>query len=336
MERALTVTCHLGLCNRLRVLLSGKAIAQATQRAFAMRWVPTVGCGATFDQLFQNDWNVRADIELEQYQWLDTTGLALHAFPDLLAASEDRLAIENNGWMLRPTLYPAHVALEQRCREFMQELAPLPQISEQVEIFRAHNFRATMIGVHLRRGDFMRWRPDTVGNMEASFRVIDNWLDAAGDAGLLVCTDDGAPDPNKERATPRQEIVTHFVKRYGVRVVVPQTTTQDRREPRAIQDALRDLWLLRQTDFFVGTMGSSFSELAAFGRTIPIVQTGHPTPRHAREMLWLERLRIAPLLARWSDAKFGKQVPYIYFVIHALGRIEFIRAYWTKRLRRAR
>jgi hypothetical protein len=336
MERSLTVTCHLGMCNRLRVLLSGKIIAQATRRDLTMLWTPTVGCGCAFDQLFQNDWNVRSDILPEQYHWLDGTRLPLRAFPDLLASAEPQLAVEANGWMFRPTLYPAHVALEQQARELTCELTPLPSIAQEIETFREQNFRDTMIGVHLRRGDFLRWRPDAVGNLSATFQVVDRWLDRAPAAGILLCTDDGAPNPYKGRATSREETVAQFCSRYGTRVVTPKTTTLDRRELRAIQEGLRDLWLLRLTDFFAGTLGSSFSELATAGRAVPQVLTAEPTPRHAREMRWLSRLGLTPLLAKSSDSEFGKQLPYIHVLSRYLARIEFIGARWTKQMRRAK
>lgn len=336
MERSLTVTCHLGLCNRLRVLLSGKIIAQVTRRDFTMLWTPTVGCGCAFDQLFQNDWNVRGALPSEQVQWFDATRLPLRAFPDLLASDEAQLAVEANGWMFRPTLYAGHAALQEQARGLTCELAPVPSIAREIETFREQNFRDTMIGVHLRRGDFLRWRPDAVGNLETTFQVVDHWLGNAPGAGILLCTDDGAPNPYKRQATSREETIARFIARYGTRVVAPETATLDRREPRAIQEALRDLWLLRQTDFFAGTEGSSFSELATAGRTVPKMLTAQPTPRYAREMRWLKRLGIAPLLAKSSDAEFGKQLPYIHVLTRYLSRIEFIGARWTKQMRRAK
>lgn len=336
MERSLTVTCYLGLCNRLRVLLSGKIIAQVARREFTMLWVPTVGCGCAFDQLFQNDWNVCGDIPANRFQWLDCTRTPLYAFPDLTGNAEAQLAVEVNGWMLRPNLYPDHAVLEQHAHALTRELAPVPPIAREIATFRSQHFRDKMIGVHLRRGDFLRWRPDVVGNLQATFHAVDRWLDDAPEAGILVCTDDGAPNPYHGRATSREEIVARFLTRYGTRIVAPRTSTLDRREPRAIQEALRDLWLLRQTDFFAGTEGSSFSDLATAGRNVPRTLTAQPTLRHAREMRWLKRLGIAQWLANSSDSEFGKQLPYMYILSRRLSRIGFIGARWTRQMRRAK
>ena len=59
-------------------------------------------------------------------------------------------------------------------------------------------------------------------------------------------------------------------------VVTPKPRSLDRHTPEAIEDALIDLWLLRSTDFFVGTVGSSFSEMAMFGRAVPAIIPPRP------------------------------------------------------------
>ena len=49
----LEAACILGLCNRLRVLTSGLAVAEATGRSFRMLWPVTVACAARFGDLFE-------------------------------------------------------------------------------------------------------------------------------------------------------------------------------------------------------------------------------------------------------------------------------------------
>lgn len=78
-----------------------------------------------------------------------------------------------------------------------------------------------------------------------------------------------------------------FLARYGDRVVTTRPRTLDRREPAAIQDALVDLLLLRVTDCIVGTQGSSFSVMAAFGRPVPAIWCRSPNPLLHLRPLWL-------------------------------------------------
>jgi hypothetical protein len=192
----------------------------------------------------------------------------------------------------------------------MRELAPVPPILARVREFQNNFFRAKMIGAHLRRGDMMQLRPDTTTNLAAAMQQIDEWLDARPDAGILLCTDDGARNPYTGRATPQENVRAQFVNRYGTRVVCTQPASMDRAAPQAIQDALTDLWLLRATDFFVGTLGSSFSELAVFGRDIPSAQTASGSAQYQTRARLLERAGIAALLARAAYHEFGRAMPY--------------------------
>jgi hypothetical protein len=57
-EWRLTVCSAGGLANRLKVLTSGLALAEATGRAFRMLWPLHASCTAPFATLFTNEWNV--------------------------------------------------------------------------------------------------------------------------------------------------------------------------------------------------------------------------------------------------------------------------------------
>lgn len=76
-----------------------------------------------------------------------------------------------------------------------------------------------------------------------------------------------------------------------------------------MQDALVNLWLLRQTDFFVGTARSSFSELAILGRNVPSVTadgTDAPIERMERFLHWTGLSR---LLDEMTIREFGERYP---------------------------
>ena len=57
-EWRLTVCCAGGLANRLKVLTSGLALAEATGRAFRMLWPLSANCAAPFGTLFTGEWSV--------------------------------------------------------------------------------------------------------------------------------------------------------------------------------------------------------------------------------------------------------------------------------------
>lgn len=308
--RFLTVTSDAGLCNRLRVLLSGMAIAEASARAFAMLWQPNVACGSAFADLFENAWDVRGDTPFDQARAIDLTIVAWNQFPDLVALESPELFVTHWGWLYQPARYASHQTLEVRARTLIQELTPVASVRQRVREFQNKFFRAKMIGAHLRRGDMLPLRPDSTTNLAAVMQQIDIWLDAEPDAGILLCTDDGARNPYTGRATARQDVRAQFLQRYGTRVVCTEPATLDRAAPAAIQDALTDLWLLRATDFFVGTVGSSFSELAVLGRAIPFAQTAGSSPQYRVRAGLFERTGIAALLTRLAHDEFGRVMPY--------------------------
>ncbi|MBK8048540.1 MAG: hypothetical protein IPK16_16340 [Anaerolineales bacterium] len=175
--------------------------------------------------------------------------------------------------------------------------------------FRERWFRPRMIGVHLRRGDFLRARPDVAGGTPAAAAAVDAFLAQLPDAGIFLCTDDGAPDPIK--GTTRYEGVREwFAARYGGRLVLPTPRSLDRSTPEAIQDAVVELWLLRSTDAFVGTRDSTFSGLAVLGRSIPCVELAAPTLRYGQFEWLARRVGAHQFITALGYRHFGRVVPF--------------------------
>ncbi len=273
----LTVFCGGGLCNRLMVLASGVIVAEASGRAFTMLWPRTPACAAGFHQLFESGWPVTDVAGLERSLWSLNIRDRHLPLPDLFNDPRPEIVLGHSYWLLRPWMYPEHAPLHARCAGILTRLEPLPELADRVREFRARHFRATMIGLHLRRGDYHNRRPELCGNTTAAMAAVDRFLADMPDAGILLATDDGAGDP-RAGPTPYEGVRETLGKRYGARVVQTEPRTLDRRTPDAIQDALVDLWLLRSTHAFVGTPVSTFSELAVFGREVPRVLVPGATP----------------------------------------------------------
>jgi hypothetical protein len=130
---------------------------------------------------------------------------------------------------------------------------------------------------------------------------VDAYLAQCPDAGVLLCTDDGALNQHSGKALPTEGVRAKFMHRYGERLVYTTPRSLDRREPAAIQDAVVDLWLLRRTDYFVGTVGSSFSGVAVLGRSVPVslCQLQHPLRHLLPLRYWLSGERRLKWLARY-------------------------------------
>lgn len=330
MDKTLTVFCSLGLSNRLRVLLSGLALAEASGRQFTMLWPITPACAAPFADLFANDWPVQT-VDASTVAGLPYISGWFGNLPDLLTMPDPHLVVGHPTWLIRPGRFPGHDRLLARSQVLFAELQPVAPIQRAVDEFRQRHFRPTMIGVHLRRGDLLRERPDMANNTSQACVAVDQLLYKAPDAGILLCTDDGAIDPNTGHTRPREGVQEIFRRRYGSRVIWTTPRGLDRRTPQAIQDALVDLWLLRATDLFVGTQSSTFSELVVFARDLPHWLVAGATPGYQR----LERL------ARWSglyaglsalgQRQTGSEVPFPV-LMHYYGRAPLR---WLRKLLRA-
>ncbi len=320
----LTVVSSWGLCNRLRVLLSGLALAEASGRRFAMLWPRGYHCAATFQELFSNDFNV---IEADAAPDTPIYGLYLGGprWQDFLQSPDRDLVVRSGAWLVRPELFSAHKALMQRCAELLETLQPVPCVRDYVQQFRAAHFRPLMIGVHLRRGDFEQL--EARHNTHEAMRCVDEFLARNPLAGILLCTDDGAVQPKTGAPTETEGVKDTFVRTYGERVVLTEPRSLDRRTVEGAQDALSDFLLLRATDYMVGTKRSSFSRLAVFGRSIPWVMCGSSgTKYQARRLRWI-MTGVYPLLKLLGYIEYRRNVPFSQLARHYRSKLM---AFWNK------
>jgi hypothetical protein len=307
-DRELTVYCAGGLCNRLKVLVSGLALAEASGRRFTMLWPATRGCSAPFASLFANAWHVRDVTRREAHALPPHTVVQASGLRDLLEDPSPDLLVAHSDWLVNARLYPAHAPLKQRCIELLEELEPIPAIRERIERFHETRFRPRMIGVHLRRGDFLATRPDVCANTDLAIAQVREFLAIEPDAGILLCTDDGAVNPWNGKIA-NEGVVGIFTATFGDRVVFTEARSLDRSAPQAIEDAAVDLFLLRRTHLLVGSLGSSFSELAVYGRDVTFRHCGAPRPGYARLERLVKATGIYAMLARVSVARYGEVVP---------------------------
>lgn len=305
----LTVFCRDGLANRLRVLVSGLALAEATGRRFTMHWEHTRHCAAGFHDLFTNDWPVLDEDAIDPalnrhavHPWPTTAGHRLLTDP------RPHIIVGTYTWLIPPDDAGAP-DVGRRCAALLAELEPRPALSARVAAFKAGHFLQPTIGVHLRRGDYVRVRPHLAGNTPEAIAAVDRLLSAVPAAGIFLCTDDGATDVEIARTTKAEGVRERFASRYGSRVVWTAPRLADARNIDAVGDAVVDLWLLRQTDAVVGTDRSSFSELAVVGRDVPhrFVRGGVPAYRPFTPLsrvpklhgLVLRAFRLASRFERW-------------------------------------
>ena len=268
--RTLTVASYGGLANRLRVLTSAVVMAEATGRALTMQWHQMDTCGAAFSDLFTNDFPVANYVGGPENRLPPFAGPLGRDYFDILTSTKPHIGVMAVSWLTLPEVYPHHAPLQAKCAAVLDGLTPVEEIAARVKEFREAHFRPRMIGVHLRRGDFHREVRFSVTNTSTAIRAALRFLEAAPEAGIFLSTDDGALNQwtGQRMVEGARE---QFRREFGERVVGTAPRSLERGEPAAVQDALVDLLLLRGCDAGVGTWHSSFSEVAWFGRDVPVV-----------------------------------------------------------------
>jgi hypothetical protein len=271
-----------------------------------MLWPMTSHCSAPFEELFVNAWNVESLDESQAAAVRRLPRFTRNELPLLLSANDHHLARRRMSWHE----FPADSPLQFRCRTLMNELRPLDRITAKVDRFREANCRPAMIGVHLRRGDYVGLRPDKTHNTDKAIEAIDGFLERYPTAGVLLCTDEEVTSGSGGDVRGRLRA------RYGDRLVQTTPSTFDRSNPAAIEDALVDLWLLRSTTAFVGSDYSGFSELAVFGRDVPHRMVGDGSPAWKR-LAWLSRFGLFNrLIRRLGKREFGVEHPLPFLIEH--------------------
>lgn len=310
----LTVFCEAGLANRLRVLISGMAVAGITGRSFRMFWPKTVNCKAAFTDLFTNDWPVidieELDESLQAYTIRNKQPDTLQHF---IKDQRQDIIIGTCNWIVdcragkEPEIY-------KHCGRLLRELQPIPCLQERIAEIRKQ-FRPIMIGVHLRRGDYIRERPDVAWNTHKAIAAVKYFLGTSPGAGIILCTDDGARDQLTGQLR-HDNVQAEFKECFGDRLIATSPRSLDRQRMESVQDAVVDLWLLRSARLVVGTVDSSFSYLAVLDRDVEYVPVGGKSPAylviHWLTLLtginWLVRYiyryrhgRKRPFLVAWND-----------------------------------
>lgn len=270
-----------GLGNRLWNILCLATVAEATGRRFEPVWERSVHLGGRFADLFAplpaDALPLAISDEAPPQQ-----RSRLRAPADVIGAYLSGIVRrEVNQWtlLIAPEVDPRLAPFRARCVELFPLFRPSHPLAARIEQFRRDHFRPTMIGVHLRRGDFLRVHPRCAANDAEAIRQIEAHITADPQAGILLVTDDGVLDPVTREARSGG-VRESFLARYGDRVVIPPCHSVDRATVTAAEDAVTDLWLLRHVDRFVGTAGSTYSAMASLGRGIPATMCiGEPPER---------------------------------------------------------
>lgn len=280
--RFVTYDAFEGLGNRLRSHLWAHAYALHTHRRLVVDWPRRHACWATFGELFDD----AGLIELQR--WPEPVQRAARAvchrwgvrcntpFPDGVSTvyEFDRVTspLLRFGEAFRPHgLDGGGAALGEYGDIVRSKLNPREPIRLRIAEVRSR-FEPFTIGVHIRRGDFVIDRRETMIPLENYAQLCRAVVVERPDA-LFFFTTDNPPLIGDMSADFR----SLSVNRAAYRSVMGCTSEGvsydygDRCRLEGIQDAVVDLWTLANAKCIIGSPGSSFTELAGFLGKVPIL-----------------------------------------------------------------
>lgn len=244
-----------GLSNRLRVVASALSFTSTAQLPLRVHWMRTPDFNAGFSQLFETgqlgfelrEWGgsrpyklvERAIESLARLAGVSVWGDAqthISAF-DVARFSE----VLGQGRVLMRTNYPLGTAGKALYGRFVP-VAPLRALIE-----RQLGDGEAPVGVHVRRGDHVKATQRST--LDGFIQAMQAEVDLKAETRFFVATDDPAS-------------LQALQQRFGERVRHYPKRALARNDPRALEDAVVDLYTLARTRKLLGSYWSSFSDMA--------------------------------------------------------------------------
>jgi hypothetical protein len=220
-----------GLGNRLRAMVSGFCAAEEIGRSLRIVWGLEPSCGASFEQLFENEF----------------PGVIF--YKSMPAGTKKTMCLSPADWLAvkdmdAPIVIKSYGQFTENRERFLYWLRQLRPRREIVEATDPIFLLGPVVGIHMRRGDHVK----CIANSPTSL-FIDAMRRYPKDTVFFVASDSDEDRERLEWQFPGQ-----------VRTVA-QNLVRD--TAAGMVDAMKDFVALSRCSEILGTKGSSFSEMAA-------------------------------------------------------------------------
>lgn len=254
-----------GICNRLRAIVSAQRLARDRGSSLVILWKRDHHLSARYGELFIKPVDILKVLPIAR----ETTYRAVNAV--ICRVFRDRLEQADIEAMNRENVdYTRHAAGRSifirthsrfHCECDFSLVKPLPEIVRTVAGYELDRLGA--VGVHIRRTDNQR----SIEHSPTELFVEAMRMELAENPGAIffVATDSPQDEQRLRRVFPGR-IISH-----------PKVSL-NRRDPRAIRDALIDLYCLASCRKLLGSYWSSFSETAAAIGKMPLQIVKGPGP----------------------------------------------------------
>jgi hypothetical protein len=245
-----------GLCNRMRALDSAISLSEATDGDLYVLWYLHFLCNCRFDDLFAVPGSIKRLIHIDSSKLWERSLRVIHdrglsfvydvrLFPsDLKQHIAHRHDFDRLVAGKRIVYINANNSFHDSSHRF-GKFAPIESLRKVIDSY-TQSFD-NVVGVHVRRTD----NPMSIQYSPTSRFIerMEQEVQADSSTRFFVATDSPEEEEHLRRAFPN-------------RIITYQKRALDRRDPKAIQDALIDLYCLSRCRKLIGSYGSSFTETA--------------------------------------------------------------------------
>ena len=241
-----------GIANRVKCLVSMWRLSDNYNKKLYLHWKKNDRCGAEFNKLFENEFDLISDDELnnlknemvsQTYRFIPLPGEVPDGFAKVYSTKR------GNNIEFEFDRIPVNV--RENILSYLRKLKPVKVISSTVDKFTAKHDVLNLIGVHIRRDDFLVGK-EGLGKVSSDDKFIEKMNDILRDnpsARFFLCTD-------------CQDTEDKFIKEFGDKIIIYSKKNRDRASTIATQQGLVDLLLLSKTKHMLSTYCSTFNELA--------------------------------------------------------------------------
>ena len=252
-----------GLCNRIRVINSGRELAKRRKEKLVVLWYLCPELNCTFEDLFLPV--TEPDIQIINIRslkdprklWYQLTSGQRFGNEDIISHKTDGVLHEDFYRSLKKQVYiftwehfyPSHD---------YSLYVPAPALQKRIDSF-TKEFAPRCVGVHIRRTD----NAVSMGKSTTEQFIAEMKKELAEhpESRFFLATDDQSEEDLLRREFPGK-------------IISNQSRTIDRNSVEGMHDALLDLYCLAATDKLIGSYWSSFTDIAADMRGIEKVIAG--------------------------------------------------------------
>ena len=271
-DKKIIISANLGgIANRIKCLIYMLRLANLYNRKIYLYWVKNHTCGAKFSDLFKGNFTEINKEELkkinkEEINFYGDSTKKLFDFPHKYIISDtvksrylpneifrnfgkEVLTEKENNMNFKFKKIPLEI--RKNIIYYLDKIQPTEYIKNKVDKFAKKNNLKELVGVHIRRGDFVdkKYSPGRVSSNKKFIGRMNELIKMKPKTIFFLCTDS-------------KEVEKMMEKEFPGKIVKFPKTILSRIDMKATQEGLIDMLLLSKTKHILGTYRSTFTELA--------------------------------------------------------------------------